>query len=67
MHAGGLAARVARVDDRHLVLLLDFRCAADAERTARDVGGPWMREHVVPLLDRPTDRSVGQVIAAAPR
>ena len=36
--AGGVAARVALVDDRHLVLLLDFRSAEDAERVAREVG-----------------------------
>jgi hypothetical protein len=64
--AGGLAARVAQVDDRHLVLLLDFRSAEDADRIAREVGGPWMREHILPLLDRPTERSVGAVIASAP-
>jgi hypothetical protein len=63
--AGGLAARVAQVDDRHLILLLDFGSAEDADRIAREVGGPWMREHIVPLLDRPTERSVGEVIAAA--
>jgi hypothetical protein len=64
--AGGVAARVALVDDRHLVLLLDFRSAEDAERVAREVGGPWMREHIVPLLDRSTERSVGEVVASAP-
>jgi hypothetical protein len=32
---------------------------------AREVGGPWMREHMVPLLERDTERSVGEVIASA--
>jgi hypothetical protein len=63
--AGGLAARVARVDDTHLVLLLEFGSAEDAERIAREVGGPWMRENILPLLDRATERSVGEVIASA--
>ena len=63
--ACGLAARVARVDDRHLVLILQFASEQDAERVAREVGGPWMREHIVPLLAGGTDRSVGEVIAAA--
>jgi hypothetical protein len=31
-------------------------------RVARDVGGPFMTEHVVPLLSGDTDRSVGEVI-----
>ena len=65
--AGGLAARVVQVDERHLILLLEFASPEDAERVAREVGGPWMREHVVPLLDRDTQRSVGEVIASAHR
>ena len=64
--AGGLSAQLAKVDDRHLVLVLTFASAADADRIAREVGGPWMREHVVPLLAGDTDRSVGEVIARAP-
>jgi hypothetical protein len=63
--AGALAARVAKVDDRHLVLVLEFAGAEDANRIARDVGGPWMREHIVPLLARETERSVAEVIASA--
>jgi hypothetical protein len=31
-------------------LILTFETAQDADRIAREVGGPWMREHVVPLL-----------------
>jgi hypothetical protein len=65
VEAGGLAASVAKVDERHLVLILEFESAEDADRIAREVGGPWMREHVVPLLARDTDRSVGEVIASA--
>ena len=63
--AGALAARIAKVDDRHLMLLLEFRTAEDADRIAREVGGPWMREHVRPLLAGDTERSVGEVIASA--
>jgi len=63
--AGALAARVAKVDDTHLILLLTFETAEDAGRIARDVGGPWMREHITPLLARETERSVGEVIASS--
>jgi hypothetical protein len=63
--AGGLSAQVAKVDDRHLILLLTFVSAEEADRIAREVGGPWMREHIVPLLSGDTDRSVGEVIATA--
>lgn len=39
--------------------------AGDADRMAREVGGPWMREHVRPLLVGDTERSLGEVIASA--
>jgi hypothetical protein len=63
--AGALAARVARVDERHLILILEFSTAEDADRVAREVGGPWMRENIRPLLASDTERSVGEVIASA--
>ena len=64
--AGAIAARVVKVDERHLILLLDFSSAEDAGRVAREAGGPWMREHISPLLSRETERSLGEVIASAP-
>ena len=63
--AGGRAAHIAEVDDRHLILILEFDGPEDAARIAREVGGPWMRSHIVPLLAADTDRSVGEVIASA--
>jgi hypothetical protein len=63
--AGALAARVAKVDETHLILILEFATAEDADRIAREVGGPWMREHIRPLLAGDTERSVGEVIASA--
>ncbi len=63
--SGGLAARVLQVDERHLILLLDFPSAEEADRVAKEVGGPWMREHITPLLATGTQRSVGTVIASA--
>jgi hypothetical protein len=63
--AGALAARLARVDDTHLILILDFSTAEDADRIAREVGGPWMRENIRPLLAGDTERSVAEVIASA--
>jgi phage gp29-like protein len=63
--AGALAAQLAKVDETHLILVLTFPGQEDADRVARDVGGPWMREHIAPLLARATDRSVAKVIAAA--
>lgn len=65
VNAGGRAAQLAKVDDRHLILILVFDAPEDAARIARDVGGPWMREHIVPLLAGETERSVGEIIASA--
>lgn len=63
--AGALAARVAKVDETHLILILEFSTAEDADRIAREVGGPWMRENIRPLLAGDTERSVAEVIASA--
>jgi hypothetical protein len=63
--AGATAAQVIRVDVTHLVLILEFASAQDANRVATEVGGPWMREHIVPLLARGPERSVGEVLASA--
>jgi hypothetical protein len=63
--AGATTARVVRVNDTHLVLILEFASAEDADRVATDVGGPWMREQILPLLARGPERSVAEVIASA--
>jgi hypothetical protein len=63
--AGALAARVAKVDETHLILILEFSTAEDADRIAREVGGPWMRENIRPLLAGDTERSVAELIASA--
>jgi hypothetical protein len=67
VEAGALAARVAKVDETHVILILEFSSAEDAARVAREVGGPWMNEHIRPLLAGDTERSVGEVIASAER
>ena len=63
--AGAFAARVARVDEKHLILILEFSTAEDADRIAREVGGPWMRENIRPLLAGDTERYVAEVLASA--
>jgi hypothetical protein len=63
--AGALAARLAKADELHLILILEFSSAEDADRIAREVGGPWMREHIRPLLAGDTERTVAEVIASA--
>lgn len=61
--AGGDEARLVQVDDTHAFVVLAFPDAETEERVKTEVGGPWMREHVVPLLAEPTDRRSGEVVA----
>jgi len=63
VEAGGLDARLVKVDETHAILVLAFPDLETEERVKTEVGGPWMREHVVPLLAGPTERSSGEVVA----
>ena len=60
---GCLEAYVVQTGERELHLVLVFREPGDADRMMQEVGSPWMREHVSPLLAGPTDRRVGEVVA----
>jgi hypothetical protein len=62
--AGGLAFHLVRVDETHLMLVLFFPDLETEERISRELGGPWMREHVLPLLAEPTRRSSGEVVVS---
>jgi hypothetical protein len=62
--AGCLEANVVQTGERELHLVLLFHHPDDADRTMREIGSPWMREHVVPLLAGPTDRRLGEVVAS---
>jgi hypothetical protein len=63
--AGALVARLAKIDKTHLILILEFASAEDANRIARDVGGAWMRENITPLLAGDTNAALAKVIASA--
>ena len=64
LDAGGLGCHIVRVNDLHLILVLFFENAEEADRMARDVGGPWMREHVTPHLVGGTRRSLGEIVVS---
>jgi hypothetical protein len=61
--AGGLGAYVVQPEPDHLILVLRFESEEQANDLAQRVGGPLMREHIVPLLASPTERSLGPVVA----
>jgi hypothetical protein len=63
VEAGGLDARLVKVDETHAILVLTFPDFETEERIKSEVGGPWMREHIVPLLAEPTERASGEVVA----
>jgi hypothetical protein len=44
--AGG-ECRLVKVDDSHAFLILGFPDANTEERIKSEIGGPWMREHVI--------------------
>ena len=62
--AGGLAFHLVQADETHVILVLFFPDLETEERITREVGGPWMREHVLPLLSEPTRRSSGEVVVS---
>lgn len=63
--AGGHSASLVKVDDTHAILILTFPDLETEERIKSEIGGPWMKEHVVPLLASPPERSSGEVVAGA--
>jgi hypothetical protein len=58
------SARVVRVDDDLLVLVIVADSAATLDRIATEAGNSFMVEHVVPHLAEPPQRLVGEVVAA---
>lgn len=63
--AGGQSAGVVQVDERHAILVLTFPDLETEERISSEIGGPWMREHVIPLLATPPERSSGTIVAGS--
>ena len=62
--AGCRSLSLVRIDDLHWILLIVFDEREALDEATRTIGGPWMTEHVVPLLASPTERSVGEIVAS---
>ena len=67
LDAGGSSCQFVRVDETHAVLVLEFSDVETEQRITSEIGGPWMRANILPLLDGPTDRSSGEVVAGRRR
>jgi Antibiotic biosynthesis monooxygenase len=62
--SGCRSAHVVQTGEREVHLLIVFDSAEQAAEVTERVGSPMMRELIVPLLDGPTDRRTGPVIAS---
>ena len=58
--------RIAQTSDTTAVLLIFGDSPETLDRLATELGSPWMREHVVPLLAGPPQRNVGAIVADIP-
>ena len=54
--------RVVRMADDHLVLVITAASQDVLDRLATEVGGPWLRVNIAPLLSRPPERFIGPVV-----
>ncbi|HET6848448.1 MAG TPA: hypothetical protein VFH74_06295 [Gaiellales bacterium] len=57
-------AHIVQTGEREVHLVILFESEEEAAEVTERVGGPLMRELIVPLLDGPTDRRAGPVIAS---
>jgi hypothetical protein len=64
MLAGCEGFHVVQPADREAILVILGDSTATLDRVATDVGSPWMRDHVVPLLAGPPERHVGPIVTS---
>ena len=56
--------RVVQVADDQVVMVIFADAAEVLDRMATELGNTWMGANVAPLLDGPTDRRIGPIIAS---
>jgi hypothetical protein len=54
---------IVQVTSDHFILVILGDDAEVLDKFATEVGSPWMREHVVPLLASPPERHLGPLAA----
>ena len=62
--AGFRGFSVVLTTDRHAILVIFADNAQTLDDIATQVGTTWMGANVVPLLSRPPDRHLGEVVAS---
>ena len=56
--------RVVQVADDQVVMVIFADAPEVLDRMATELGNTWMGANVAPLLDGPTDRRIGPIIAS---
>ena len=62
--AGALAAHVVQTGEWEAVLVIVSESRERSDEITETVGSPWMRERIVALLDGPTERRTGEIVAS---
>ena len=53
---------VIQVAEDHIVLIITGTGLDVLDRIATEVGSPWMKANIVPLLSRPPERLIGPIV-----
>jgi hypothetical protein len=61
---GIIGVHLVKVADDHLVMLIFGEHPQALQRLSAEVGSPWIERNIGPLLTRPPDRMVGEVLAS---
>jgi hypothetical protein len=56
---------VVQTSERDVIVVILGDSVDVLDQIATEVGSPWMREHVVPLLDGPPQRHIGPSLASS--
>jgi hypothetical protein len=56
---------IIQTSERDVILVILGDSVEVLDQIATEVGSPWMRDHVVPLLDGPPERHIGSTIASS--
>lgn len=62
--AGFHGFKVVHTSDRHAILVIFADTGQTLDDIAAQVGNTWMGANVAPLLSRPPDRHLGEVVAS---
>lgn len=62
---GFVSAQLVRVDDQHHIMVVFGQTPETLAAVSSGPGGDWVGTHLRPLLSRPPERYVGEVLRAS--